>query len=88
MQTITSKTLRLKLREVLDAVSQGEEYVLTFQKKPVGKIIPIGKTEKSSKSLLSFLNSQEFTQREIPDHLKQFSHFKDFHKQNYTKYDK
>jgi antitoxin (DNA-binding transcriptional repressor) of toxin-antitoxin stability system len=88
MQTITSKSLRLKLREVLDAVSNGEEYILTFQKKPVGKIVPLTKTEKSSKNLLGFLNSSEFKNREIPKHLKQFEDFKEFHKKNYSKHDK
>ena len=72
--------------EVLHLVAAGNEYEITFQKKVVGKIVPVNSDQKSGKKLVEFLNSKEFTKQDIPDKLKNYSNFKDFHKGNYTKY--
>lgn len=91
MQTVTSKNLRLNLGEILQAVAAGNEYEITFQKKVVGKIVPINSNNKSGKELVEFLNSEKFANysinNPIPKNLKEYSNFKDFHKWNYTKYD-
>jgi antitoxin (DNA-binding transcriptional repressor) of toxin-antitoxin stability system len=87
MQTITSKNLRLNLKEVIDTVLNGEEYVLTFQSKPVGKIVPLDNPSANKKDLNALLASAEFKQDKIPNKLKDYKNFKDFHKNSYTKYD-
>lgn len=66
--------------EVLHLVAAGNEYEITFQKKVVGKIVPVNSDQKSGKKLVEFLNSKEFTKQDIPDKLKNYSNLKDFHK--------
>jgi antitoxin (DNA-binding transcriptional repressor) of toxin-antitoxin stability system len=88
MQTITFKNLRTNLKSVMDYVSQGEEYVLTFQKNPVARIIPYQDPKTTIKDLDSLLESKEFTNAKIPKKLQEYDNFADFHKSNYSKYDK
>jgi len=37
----TAKDLRFHAREILDAVSRGEEVIITYRGKPLAKIIPV-----------------------------------------------
>jgi prevent-host-death family protein len=87
MQTISSKNLRLKLKEVIETVQSGQEYILTFQSKPVGKIVPLDNQNTNKKDLNALLASSEFKQDKIPNKLKNYKNFKDFNKNNYTKYE-
>lgn len=46
----TAKELRFHSKEILDAVSRGEEVVITFRGKPRAKLIPIGNTKPANES--------------------------------------
>ena len=46
----TAKDLRFHSKELLDAVSRGEEVVITFRGKPHAKLIPIESEEKNEAS--------------------------------------
>ncbi len=87
MQSISSKNLRLNLGKILQLVANGNEYEITFQKKVVGKIVPVNSNVKSGKKMVQFLESEKFASQKIPEKLKNYSNFKDFHKENYSKYD-
>lgn len=43
----TAKDLRIHLKGLLDAVSKGEDAVITFKGKPCAKLVPFEKTDKS-----------------------------------------
>ena len=45
----TAKDLRFHSKEILDAVSRGEEVIITYRGKPHAKIIPIDSRKKGSK---------------------------------------
>ena len=64
--------------QVLHLVAAGNEYEITFQKKVVGKIVPVNYDQKSGKKLEEFLNSKEFTNQDIPDKLKNYSKLQKF----------
>ena len=46
----TAKDLRFHSKELLDAVSRGEEVVITFRGKPLAKLVPINPEIKKNKS--------------------------------------
>jgi len=43
----TAKDLRVHSKELLDAVSRGEDVVITFRGKPCAKLVPYEKTDKT-----------------------------------------
>lgn len=45
----TAKDMRFHAREILDAVSRGEEVVITFRGRPKAKIIPLQDARSSRK---------------------------------------
>jgi prevent-host-death family protein len=45
----TAKDLRFHSREILEAVSRGEEVIITFRGKPLAKIIPINQENHKNK---------------------------------------
>ena len=42
----TAKDLRVHSKELLDAVSRGEDVVITFRGKPCARLVPYEKTDK------------------------------------------
>ena len=42
----TAKELRIHSKELLDAVSRGEDVVITFRGKPCAKLVPYEKSDK------------------------------------------
>jgi prevent-host-death family protein len=42
----TAKELRVHSKELLDAVSRGEDVVITFRGKPCARLVPYEKTDK------------------------------------------
>jgi prevent-host-death family protein len=44
----TAKDLRIHSKGLLDAVSKGEDVVITFRGKPCAKLVPYEKTDKSA----------------------------------------
>jgi antitoxin (DNA-binding transcriptional repressor) of toxin-antitoxin stability system len=46
MQTITAKELRLNLKSILNRVSQGEEFTVIYQSKPIAQLSQIKQESK------------------------------------------
>ena len=46
----TAKELRVHSKELLDAVSRGEDVVITFRGKPCAKLVPYEKSDKPTVS--------------------------------------
>jgi prevent-host-death family protein len=44
----TAKELRVHSKELLDAVSRGEDVVITFRGKPCARLVPYEKSDKST----------------------------------------
>jgi prevent-host-death family protein len=51
----TAKDLRFHVKELLDAVSRGEEVIITFRGKPKAKLIPFNSPDKTEHKIKSNL---------------------------------
>ncbi|MDR0847473.1 MAG: type II toxin-antitoxin system prevent-host-death family antitoxin [Propionibacteriaceae bacterium] len=45
-QTINQRDLRMRSREIMDAVERGEEFVVTRDGRDVGELIPLRRTQR------------------------------------------
>jgi prevent-host-death family protein len=49
--TVSTKELRTRTKEIIEAMKRGEEVVITYRGKPVAKISPIKEKEDADDSL-------------------------------------
>ncbi len=53
----TAKELRVHSKELLDAVSRGEDVVITFRGKPCAKLVPYEKSDKPTVLMIRMIYS-------------------------------
>lgn len=51
------RELKAKLSEFLRVAAQGEEVIVTLHKRPIAKIVPVGKSTESEREAIARLNA-------------------------------